>query len=196
MHKLGVQINESKSMKGFAGEFAKRLFFRGHEVTPIPTRMLQSTVVNPLIAKETFYILNERSCKGTCLETADYLKIFAPFLNIEKILEMTVVCTYPNGQDVLCSKAQIESLDSDAVVNPWSHFNFEDIETTQAIIKYEAFITQYNKLMSQIDNQVRTYLDKDYPYVENTVKEIFPPFQALMRFKTQTKKLHQSLGKL
>jgi hypothetical protein len=50
--------------------------------------------------------------------------------------------------------------------------------------------------MKNIDADVKVYIDKDLPYVENKVREIFPLFQALMRFKKQTHKLHKDLGKL
>ena len=118
MRKLGVQINESKSITGFAGEFAKRLFLKGYEVTPIPTRMLQSTVVEPLIAKETFNIISERSITRSYLDSAQYFRIFKPFLSDEKIREMVIVCTYPRGQDVLASKTDVNALGSTEYVNP------------------------------------------------------------------------------
>jgi hypothetical protein len=80
INKLGVEINTTKSTYGFGGEFAKRLFHRGHEVTPISARILQSVVVNHLTAKEVYNMLEDRRPHGTpslALGLDTYIKILS-----------------------------------------------------------------------------------------------------------------------
>jgi hypothetical protein len=61
LRQLGVTISPMKGLKGNSCEFAKRIFNRGHEVSPVPVPMLQTMLGDKFLLAEFIAKVRERS---------------------------------------------------------------------------------------------------------------------------------------
>jgi len=99
LNSLGVATSPTKGLKGNSCEFAKRLFWKGDEISPIPVQMLFALVEDECLLPELIAKVSERSSSDVTanLQSHLFLDILSDKLKVSRE-KLSILFTYPIPQ--------------------------------------------------------------------------------------------------
>lgn len=200
MKHLGVDISYSKSVTGKVAEFAKRLFYQGREITPIPVKLISATLRDyRLIGTLMQRIVN--SCSPTC---GDFNTVQA---NFRKLAKECYTPTQAAKADILLQLHSHGVARAVALQNLVGNLGGSYKETLERdfdilvlAIKYKYIVQQYNRSMEL--NQIVTSCHLKgssptvkYPGLDSGFQDLHPMNTAKQAQKSAAKRAYKSLGK-
>lgn len=155
MSLLGVDINLSKSLTGKSGEFAKRVFTKGYEVSAVPMQLFKECTGNFQLLRTLQAHLNTRMVKGeTAVSEQTIFNIFKRFYSPKMWEDVLILLTFPIKGSVLPDHAS--EINSEGVI---SWHNLESIPRNTFIklykeTKWKHFINRYSNSVADRANQL------------------------------------------
>lgn len=189
METLGVGISWSKSLFGCQAEFAKRVFFKGVEISPAPIKMLSALQQDPLLIKEVCEHLHSRSSNKTEMERlrSSALNAFS-HLHGRKRKEILIIgrSIIPEGTTPILANRVVVSWP------PCHKFNYD---TVYSFIKYKYLMSQYQKssvLTTKFSNQIR---ELELPGTTRKGDPRHPIWKAVEKQSSFFTASHRAVGK-
>jgi hypothetical protein len=185
---LGVEFSTTKGLEGNSAEFAKRIFNRGFEVSPIPMRFINSTLKDKyLIGELVTQIVEKSSSEGTDLRKPDFVKDFCQLVHwsIDKA-DIITACPIPQMRKDAIGYIDCPPKKGKAVYQ-WGSLT----------VSHETLITAYNKvlckhfvremsLMQWKGQGVASYLNKlELPGASPVTRRMHPVFYANQNFRDE-----------
>lgn len=197
MDSLGVSFSLTKSVTSIeAAEFAKRLFYKGHEVSPIPGTLMTQVLLNGMLSLDLFHQIILRgnwSLEFANLQLPDFINSFKGLIPEKELVKMRslLLFPFPGKASRLCATSILvghtNSLD----------LKDEEIQLLELYSKYNYLIRRYNAVMKQGDTEVSSQLNR-LELVGVTPQNRFnhPAYSGLETLRRQRSEAHRALGKL
>lgn len=178
--KLGVKVSESKSLTGETIEFAKRLFHRGVEVSPVPVPMIHATIKDRgLLSECVSRLLQRSSISGQNLLVQEFSKNWAITngLAVEKtrvLCEFSLLRLLPEW-----GTPRDTSLNFEGKVS-WGQIVLpqEAIEWVHTSVKFRYLLIQYRTLWNALGAIPKTLQKVELPGTPTSLKRLHPIFLA------------------
>lgn len=189
MERLGVQISLTKTVTGKVAEFAKRLFVEGREISPVPVKLVQSTLRDYRLIG----VLANRLVE--CCVAVD-----GDFNTVQSGLVQLLPSFYKAGtadkarillQLPLQGKARtvaLQNLVGNLGGSDIESFN-KDLDTLLLAIRYKYLIQRYSVNMRRKEHIAKL------PGLDTGYQDLHPMLISQVALSRATKRAHGELGK-
>jgi hypothetical protein len=210
MKELGVKFSLIKSISGKSrAEFAKRLFLKGNEVTPLPIKLLNESMSNYLLTK-TFYetLARKTAILATLPPTFDFLKIYEGIYSSQTLKKVELLVTFPNKENhskdldpqSLWTRVVYPSgydlADKEIRRAPFEQdLTLAEIESVHFFIRYKHIRDSYSREMTKTSSFEKILDSLELPGIGSGVdRTLHPVYQTLKILKDSQRKAHKALG--
>lgn len=195
MSRLGCQFSDAKGMSGYSIEFAKRIFHKGTEVSPIPVNMVTALLKDPVLIHDTVYQLVQRSSylERRELRVNRFLESASELTNYS--LHKLEILTYSPFGDRRFDPHPIDGCGNQV----WPVLEgSRKTETIQKIVAYDYVTRQYNN-QQEVEEAVKAALPNvDLPGFTSSgnFRQLHPALTSHQKLMEDSfEKSYKALGK-
>lgn len=215
MGQLGVKFSFAKTVSGLGrAEFAKRLFLQGNEITPLPIKLIQSSLTNYLLTKTLNETLLQRSTN--IAESPPFIQISQAYKGyyssvILKKVALLISFPFKNGnpnkqKDPATPWRRIIFPSVYSAVYPKKEFEgiqpFDETEVSQEelgllhfFIRYKQIRDHYAITMKKADSILETTLKViEIPGMTREDRLLHPVYQVRTTLASAKNRAHRALG--
>lgn len=178
---LGVEISPTKGLRADFCEFAKRIFMKGHEVSPIPVPMIETLLTDEYLLPEFISKVSERcSVDQTDLRTSGFVESYSRLTN-KDLKTLSILAEYPIPQMRYCLSTDRPSLvEGNGLMVNWAGeiFPAEEIWRVFNQVRYRYMIRQLDNLTrgARVAQQELTKLE--LPSTPKGIQRMHPAFYS------------------
>jgi hypothetical protein len=180
LQQLGVAISPTKGLKAYSCEFAKRIFWRGYEVSPVPVPMLETLIRDKVLLPEFLAKVRERSSDNQSdLRKSNFLDQIVKYTNWNKEL-VQILSEYPLPQMRYILKNQGPSFEGNLKMVQWytREISFEDLWEAFQQVRYRHLLRQLNNLTRSGRDQLSKINKVELPATPTGIRRQHPLFFA------------------
>lgn len=193
---LDVKVSLSKSLKGSSIEFAKRLFHKGKEVSPIPVKMIQSLIKDPLLVKEMLNQLCQRSSvpyRDLALRLVYFTSWLAVTLRYSEH-KIEILITAPGKPGSGTEGPNGINPEGD-LIWPVNTLGLLGVRNVIAATEYKYLVDEYSRLQRSSQSMKEEIDAMKLPGLDTGVRSIHPVYISLNLLKEKQRKGHRMIGK-
>lgn len=195
LDKLGVEISSTKGLKACSCEFAKRIFWKGIEVSPIPAPYLTALLKDEYLLSEFIGKVTERSSTDVVnLRVSAFSDQYSSLTSTDKE-KCLILCTYPIPlmRSILKDVSRSEELT-------------KSVQWNTLTIPMEELIPEYNRIKVKYTIQVLDRLQRsgsrltqslqgvELPSTPKGIQRMHPIFYSQQSFVEQLTKARRELS--
>lgn len=191
---LGVEISRSKSVTGKVAEFAKRIYYRGGEISPIPVKLLSSALKDSRLLLTLRSRLVSQSYLGQSVfdsvQSSFLSESFLEFLPRKQREQAQILLTLPSqgvdGLNPLLSRVGKVHLEAPSLLKDW--------KLCSTITRYSYLVQRYSEGQKTVSKET-IFSSTELPGLDTGHQDLHPVRQAVTLQKEAATKSYRALGK-
>jgi hypothetical protein len=177
---LGIAISDRKGLQGNSVEFAKRIFHKGYEVSPLPVQQLESVIRDTSLITEFITRTRERSSvEDLDLRVPSFLD-FISCLTDKDRETLAILAEYPIPQMRYVLNTTGGSLGWEVAVVTWNNqtFPYRDVWRVYNQVRFRTLIRHLDALTRSARETQQKVTKVELPSTPKGIQRMHPLFYS------------------